>query len=140
MNIYSILDADDTTLKLVEITHSSESLISFTYQSSNIVISEINATIYISSASPTYLLPIETFIAVLRSANYLNGRIIPTDISSEQIELLVTDSKDGISEIHVTLICFSDIDTPPALDLNGPDSPTNNYRAIFYENSSPIQV
>ena len=105
-----------------------------------IVVNEINATIYLTPASPAFPVPIETYVTFLRSAFYLNERITPAENSNEPIKLLVTDSKDGISELHVTLICFSDIDTPPVLDLNGPDIPTNNYQVIFYENSSPIQV
>ena len=121
------------------ITHSSESELKLSFDDSIFLISESNSTIILSARSSSTFLSIELYLVVLRSASYLNQRVLPTDFPSETIELLVTDFQDGVSELNTT-ICFADIDTPPYLDLNGPDLPTTNFKTIYYENSLPIQV
>ena len=131
---------DDLTLKRIVITHSSESEITLSFDDSIFLVSESNSRISLSARSTSLPITIALYLTVLRSTSYLNQRIVPTDIASESIELFVTDSHDGVSELHITLVCFADIDTPPYLDLNGPDVPTTNFETMYYENSPSIEV
>ncbi|KAI6650765.1 protocadherin Fat 4-like [Oopsacas minuta] len=135
-----IRDADDATLRFVSITHSVKSQISLTYNFSLFLINETSTIITLSAHPDSPDISIESYLNVLRSTTYSNNRLTPTDTPIESIELLVTDSQDGVSESHITLICFSDVDTPPVLDLNGPNIPSSNFNATFYENSAPIMV
>ena len=139
-SILYVLDVDDSTLKRILITHSSESVITLSFDDSIFLVTESNSSISLSSRSTDPSINITSYLTALRSASYLNQRIIPTDNPSESIELLVTDSQNGVSELHTTLVCFADIDTPPHLDLNGPDLPTTNFNTTYYENSPPLEV
>lgn len=70
---------------------------------------------------------------------YTTTRIRPHPLA-ERVYLTVTDASNGTSDPHISQITFSDVDTPPSIDLNGPLEPGTNYSTEYIENSVGVQV
>ena len=134
------LDPDDLTLSMVQVTHSPDSNISFTNNFSLNILFDVDSGITLTSQSSESPASIDVYLSVLRTAKYINHRIIPAETSIDPIELIVTDIQGGVSDPHSTLICFSDVDTPPILDLNGPGNAGINFITEYIESSLPIPV
>ena len=57
-----------------------------------------------------------------------------------EITVVVIDELSAQSEPAVAVVHFSNVDSPPTLDLNGPTQPGRNYTGQYTEGSQFVSV